>query len=201
MKNLITTLSFLILTLSVFSFAQEGVRLGAKVGLGGTTVSVSGADDELPDPEMTSSYLIGAALLMPLTDEFNIEANLLYAKKGYSMSEGSMEATVSMYYITLPLLAQYTIGNLFLMAGPELAFFLSGEAEIEVPGETVTIDLKRKEVSAMDIGLTLGAGLKITEQLIVDGRFTYGVTNTDAKPEGNEAINHMTFCITGGYFF
>ena len=91
-----------------------------------------------------------------ISNSFNFQPELLYA----NYSEDGESSGI----LQLPLLIKYKpVAKLGILAGPQLDYLLN-EEDAEV--------LKR-----LGFGLSLGASYDITENIIVDARYTFGLSN------------------------
>jgi Outer membrane protein beta-barrel domain len=142
------------------------------------------------------------------TSEFSFEDDIFGSYTG--------EGSANFLYLQIPVLAkvQFPVGPAFLqlIAGPEIGFPLSKEVEFKVTsdGETETIK-DDSELSAIDLGLTLGAGFKYplgAVGLFVEPSYYLGLTNSnDAKDDPETAVDeagdevmHRNFKIKVGIY-
>ena len=97
---------------------------------------------------------------------------MLYSVKGYRSpaTQFSGEATVSLNYITLPILAGYhATDDLSVFIGPEFGFLTSAKSKID--GSKLDIS---KNYRGFDIGVDIGAAYQLSKSVGVDLRYNYG---------------------------
>jgi hypothetical protein len=88
---------------------------------------------------------------------------------------GGVERTLALGYLQLPLMIQYyPAPQVYLEAGPQFGLLLS--AQDKVDDESGHINAK-DDFTAAQVALGLGVGFKATEQLILYGRYNFGLTD------------------------
>lgn len=114
----------------------------------------------------------GVAVNIAAGSRFSIQPELNFIQKGTKIKNGTLDETRKLNYLELPVLAKYSVGPVYLNAGPSIGLLLGQNDKTKKQyGET----LKK-----LDIGLQLGAGLALPAgpgKLIVDARYAMGLTN------------------------
>jgi opacity protein-like surface antigen len=142
------------------SYSQDDTSIGTqpmfgvKAGYSAAYLNVS--VDSFSETEDISGFYIGVFADLYLSNSFNFQPELIYAN--YS-EDGESSAILQ-----LPLLIKYKpIAKLGILAGPQLDYLLN-EEDAEV--------LKR-----LGFGLSVGASYDITQNIIIEARYTFGLSN------------------------
>lgn len=159
MKKLVSLLA-ITLVLGVQLHAQEdssnssGAKFGIKAGY--SSLSIRASYQGTSASENVSGFYAGGFAEFYLSETFNLQTELTYAR----YSEDGENSDV----LLVPILLKYKpIEELGLLAGPQLDYLLNEEdAEF----------LKR-----LGFGMTLGLSYDITNNVIIDGRYTFGLSN------------------------
>jgi hypothetical protein len=193
MKKLLLT----VLTLSSISvLTAQSVKFGAKAGLNLSTIEFKG--DDLKSKFATGFHAGGFAEI-GLNDWFAFQPEILFSMQGTKRdldSDIGGIKTVSKFalttnYVNIPLLAKYLVTEqLFIVAGPQLGFLLSATSKSESTttiGSIVTkVDTPSQDfkdnLNSFNLGLGVGAGYFITDNIFAEARYNLGVSN-DAKKE------------------
>src|SRR5678809_1462945 len=103
------------------------------------------------------------------------QPELLYSGEGQRYMSGGVERTLALGYLQLPLMIQYyPTPQIYFEAGPQFGLLLS--AQDKVDDESGHINAK-DDFTAAQVALGLGVGFKATEQLILYGRYNFGLTD------------------------
>jgi opacity protein-like surface antigen len=155
-----------------------------------------------------------------LNDYFSLQAGLVFSQKGVKESESDTysgqtyeyESKTTLNYLQIPINAagRYKINDdilVFGLAGPYLAFALSGKAKYtESSGgqsrsesESIKFGSSDDKMNGFDYGLTLGAGV---EYKLFSLRLEYdlGLGNL-YNGSGDESLKNRNFGISVGYSF
>jgi hypothetical protein len=195
--------------------AQGGLEIGAKVGLTSSTLDV-----ETGDPieiDRLTGFGGGGYLRIPL-GSLALQPELLWMRKGASVSSpdfGDTTLDLKFDYVEIPLLLVIPISTQggvspYFFGGPAIAFEAGCEISAEGGGIDVTVDcdegedidveVERKKT---DLGIALGAGIRIPAGaggVLLEGRFTYGLTNLDDSAE-DDTIKNRSIAVLFGYSF
>lgn len=139
-------------------------KFGVKAGFSQSYLNVS--VDSFSETEDISGFYFGLFADLYVSNSFNFQPELLYA----NYSEDGESSGI----LQLPLLMKYKpIAKLGILAGPQLDYLLDEED---------ALFLKR-----LGFGLSVGASYDITENIIIDARYTFGLSNRfDDNGEFNE---------------
>ena len=133
------------------------------------------------------------------------------AKSEYSFSESGIsvdaEEKINLGYLNLPVMAKYFVAPGFsIEAGPQVGFLLSAKNEYSysASGFGITessseeIDIK-DDTESMDFSFNVGAGYEFTENIFVQARYNFGLTNIAKDTEGD--IKNGVIQVSVGYKF
>ncbi|GIZ14856.1 porin family protein [Capnocytophaga catalasegens] len=181
MKKIILTLTFAILSI----IATNAQSFGIKGGFNHT--SLIGQTAEKSDIVGKRGFYAGIFLELPLGTIFAIQPELIYARQGAKWEKGGIltnggtyEARLNMNYINVPIMAKIKIGNLGILGGPQFGFLIQ-KPEVEVPSTGGNYTIDKSAFGTFDFGIGIGADFQITESLLIDLRYTHGLTNTFDK--------------------
>jgi hypothetical protein len=178
----------------------------------GVTLSSISYDEEPEDQKTQFGFVGGAGLDIGIIKNFfSLQPELLFIQKGDRFDERNVEATTTLNYLELPLLAKISFGSPtikgYLNAGPSLALGLNGKYKVEGgenAGETdirfgdASNDGRRYLDNRFDFGLQFGGGGSFglgPGALIADIR--YGLGLSDLNDE--DKAQNRTFAFTLGY--
>ncbi len=110
---------------------------------------------------------------------------------GYSDYDASFSGTVSTTYLNFPVLYNYkTSGGFYAEAGLQPGFLLSAKDKIE-GGESYTY---KNNMKGFELGLPVGLGYHLSDQLSIGARAIWGLTNNSDSGSGDKDHNYL---ITG----
>ncbi len=153
------------LTLSANASAQT--KLGLKGGINTSEVSVN---DDVWKTDNRLGFFIGPTVkfTLPIVG-MGMDISALYEKRESKMKseDGKLGSVVSREQLAIPINARYSLGlgetaNIFLFAGPQVAFNL-GKKDKEIVPEVADWTLKSSNFSInLGIGCTLASHLQAT---------------------------------------
>ncbi|SHJ83625.1 porin family protein [Pseudozobellia thermophila] len=136
------------------------INFGAKAGLNMATWMGKDLDGVSAKP---GAYFGGIAEIPAFIDDFYFQPELLVSFVGADL--GPVNANLT--YLTLPMMAKYHImDEVAVEFGPQVGFLLSDNWEEDLQGQ----DTKK-----MDLGLNIGGGYRLNENLYFQLRFSVGV--------------------------
>lgn len=173
MKKLLITATLLTFT---FSFSQS---FGAKGGLNISKISSSGWDDS--DPRI--GWYAGLYVHMPTSPVFAVQTELLYNSLGGKHKISNQKHTLTLDYISLPIMYQFKfLDNFFVEGGPQLSFLVNNRDKYKSGSKTV-IESDSDRFNKFDFSLALGAGARIRSDMKLTARYTIGFTDINKKGE------------------
>ncbi len=154
--------------LFAFGFANaqddDGMKFGVKAG-----VNLTNFAGDIDDADGATGFYVGGLVDFPVGENFYVQPELLYSM------EGADEASIS--YLRVPIMAKYyIIEGLSLQAGPEVAFKIGADDEID------------ELTKSIDFGIGAGAGYELSNGLMFDIRYNLGLSDI-SEVEGLEVKN------------
>lgn len=188
-KKIIAVLVALAVT---FSFAQDaGMKLGARVNLG--LISGTTGDDDLDDYiDIGMGFpVIGIGIVAdyPINDALAISGELGFQYRNlFSMSQDeNIDVTANEFAINIPVMLKFSaMPELYLGAGIQLDLPISSEQVSEYEGTEITEDIESR--NSVDLGLIIGAGYMVADNIGVDLRFIKnlnGVADKNVMEDGS----------------
>ncbi|SMB94037.1 hypothetical protein SAMN00120144_2327 [Hymenobacter roseosalivarius DSM 11622] len=177
-----------LLLFSLFSLALSAqAQFGVKGGINQAVLSGNVGDGA----EYQTSYHAGIFYQAKLLGPISLQPELLYSMQGAQArslvrDQSLEEFDTKLHYLTLPVLAKVTIGPLFVEAGPQFSYLVSSQDEgrtqvnMTSSGPQEYFDFNRSnsgDYKKGDLGVALGAGIKLPLGLAVGGRFTTSLNN------------------------
>ena len=177
--------------------AQAQIHFGVKGGLNLSKASFSNVGENFKKDNFTG-FFIGpmAEFNIPIVG-LGVDASLLFAQRGIKVSEGNDDITVKQNGIDIPVNLKYTIGlgslaGIYLVAGPDFYFDFAGNKTIE----GMRTDKKKAEV-----GINVGAGLKLLNHLQVGANYNIPLGNTADIEGTNASYKTKTWQVSVAYIF
>jgi hypothetical protein len=199
-SQILMVLAIVALSLSHLAECQE-VTFGVKGGLNLSTVAYD------PDPEFDidfrSGIVVGGFVNVPVTTRLAIQPEGLFSQKGTRFPGDDFEFAVDLDYIEVPVLLQYALSSsadrtISVFAGPSLGFNVRANARVSA-GDAHEEEDERDQFEDFDFGITAGMGASVG-RFIIDGRYTFGLTNMAVDPELPKA-RHRTLTFLAGVRF
>jgi hypothetical protein len=186
--------------------AADAQTIGFKLGASMSNLSIDGTTG---DTDWNTGF-VGGGFVRFGFGRIGIQPEILSVTKGAEFDgEGDDDGSIKIEYIAIPVLLHLplTYGSSFapyIIAGPEFAFDIG--CEISGPGGDLDCDddsvpdgpLSRKSI---DVGLSAGGGLAFAMgpgALLLEGRYTWGMTNIDDSQDAVELKNRSAY-FTAGY--
>lgn len=181
--------------ISSHSFAQVGLALGAKGGIGITTFK--GTDAENIDSR--TSWLGGAFLNAQISPVFNLQPEILFSQKGADYSANGTRSQLVINYFEVPVLAKVRlpVGDVFfphILFGPNFAFKTNVKYSSEETGGGTQVTTNDVDIRKSDIGALAGVGIDIEPResglfFTIDGRYGFGFNSVDGSENAVEIRN------------
>jgi hypothetical protein len=185
--------------------------IGFKVG---PTFSKLHSTDDNDGSETLKSFGGGGFLRFGMMG-LGMQGEVLAITRGVSFTDSGVDADLKITDLEVPILARFGAGtgmvSPYLMVGPTFGFELSCKVTADVLGTSNTgdcddagegpdSDFPRKK---FDVGATGVGGLEFKAgpgALLVEGRYTYGLTKINDDDSG-EKVTNRTWAIMAGYSF
>ena len=167
MKKVTTVFAVAVMSL-LYSTASAQQAIGIKGGV--NIASLSGFEGR-----SRINAHGGVFLHHTINKNWCFQPELLYSGEGQRYMSGGVERTLALGYLQLPLMIQYyPAPQVYFEAGPQFGLLLS--AQDKVDDESGHINAK-DDFTAAQVALGLGVGFKATEQLVLYGRYNFGLTD------------------------
>lgn len=144
-----------------------------------------------------------------LTERFAVQPEVLFSRKG-SRFEGHtedplpVEASMTLDYVEMPVLARLSIPSrgpraVYLLAGPALGFSVGTSFRLTIGGQSRDEDIS-EEIAKIEASFVVGGGVQLGH-LLVEGRYTQGLTRIRERRPGQEAARNMVVSFLAGFRF
>jgi len=197
MKKLVLIVAFALVSMSAIH--AQGVKIGVTGGLlnvnADVKLSVLGLNLANLDAAKGTGFYVGALVDIAATDKLHVQGELTYGSAG------------DLSYIYLPVVAKYYVADKFhIQVGPQLSFS-SNLNEIKktirdidgVLGSNTNID---DVLNSTGVDLSVGAGFDITDNMMIQGRYSFALTDRYAGPLGGGLdVKEGTIQVGFTYFF
>lgn len=187
----------------------QGVDLGLKGGL--SIGNISSDDPELADTSTRTGFTGGAFVTLRLTDLVAIQAEGLFAQRGFSLSEAGSELSANLNGVTVPLLLKVGLpvdGSIRpgLYVGGSASFESSCTISGDIDGASVDEDCDSEqfdlERETTDFGVVLGGEVQIDlggAFVLLDGRYDLGVRNLEVDTSTSTKSRTWSFMAGMGF--
>ena len=179
----------MLLSVVAISFLFSTVNAQQAIGIkGGVNIaSLSGFEGR----DRISGH-IGVFLHHTINKNWCFQPELLYSGEGQRYMTGGVERTLALGYLQLPLMIQYyPAPQVYLEAGPQFGLLLS--AHDKADSEAGEINAK-DDFTTGQVAIGLGFGYKASEQLILYGRYNFGLTDVSRF---DNIVDHSNVCQIG----
>lgn len=193
--------------------ANAQLRYGPEIGL---NINKFDFDPDLGEESTNMGLRIGAAMDICITDHFTIQPGIYYSMRGgesdANILGSTVEQSVNLGYIEIPLLAEYYInagpGRIFLGLGPTASIAVSGnfKTKTTTPGgieikdeEDIDFGSDPGQLDRSDIGLMFNVGYDFDMGLFIRPFYHMGLSNL-SNDSAIDAHNR-TFGIGVGWWF
>ena len=194
MKKFVALAFFLIL-FSITITAQ--IHIGVKAGLNISDIVVDEPNEDPTNFDTKTGFVVGAYLNYQFNKLFAVQPEVYYSTKGAELKDEYNDLTLSLSYIEIPLLIQFTVPlqsssvkpNIF--AGPAIGFNMSSKVEYRDNGQTTEEDGKENTEST-EFSLVFGGGIGFLlgrNEIGFDVRYVLGLSNL-AKNSGDATIKN-----------
>lgn len=165
--------------------ANAQLKFGVKAGL-----NLANLGGDMEDTKMKIGLMVGGFANYAINDQLSIQPELMFSQAGAKYEVLDETYKMNLNYIVLPVMLKYSFGAINLQAGPQLGFLLSAEDD----GEDIKEFLK-----STDLGLNIGAGYQIMENLGVEARYNLGLSNI--VDEGDDEVKTNGIQVLVSYSF
>lgn len=200
--------------LAIFALGAnaQSIKFGLKAGLNVSSLSGTSA-------AMSSAYGVHAGGLVEfkILDKFAIQPEVLFSTQGAKSEETTNFGTgienqtsnIHLAYINIPLMAKYfVVQGLFVELGPQCSFLIDAKnkketittigTSVATISETENI---KKTLKDFDISANVGVGYDILNKVIVQARYSIGLSNINDTYSANSNIKNGVLQVSVGYKF
>lgn len=191
MKKLFLAVVAMMVSAATFAQNEAGqITIQPKVG-----VNIANITDAVgADPRI--GLAAGAEFEYGLTDNIGLSAGVLYSMQGAKASEESVDYTLKLDYLNVPILANFYVSKgLALKLGVQPGFKLSSKVKGEASGVTAELEVE-DGVKSIDLSIPVGLSYQY-QNIVFDARYNWGVTKIIEDSDSK----HSVFQITVGYKF
>lgn len=175
----------LLLANSITLHAQM-LKFGIKAGV--NFANYTGGNIDGFDFNGVTSFHGGAMIEFKIFNRFSIQPEVLYSTQGSELKGFGDQIKNELGYISVPVVANIYLlkDRLSLQAGPQFSFLVSERNEVDTG-----------DANSFDFGLAGGLQLKLTENLLLQGRYVAGLT--EAKKDAD--VKNSLIQLSLGYLF
>lgn len=191
MKKLFLAVVAMMVSAATFAQNEAGlITIQPKVG-----VNIANITDAVgADPRI--GLAAGAEFEYGLTDNIGLSAGVLYSMQGAKASEESVDYTLKLDYLNVPILANFYVAKgLALKLGVQPGFKLSSKVKGEASGVTAELEVE-DGVKSIDLSIPVGLSYQY-QNIVFDARYNWGVTKIIDDADSKNSV----FQITVGYKF
>jgi hypothetical protein len=181
---------------------------GAKVGPSFTGIVLAEDDGQTYHPRIAADG--GGFVMLPLTSRIGFQFEAMSSPKGTRLEEANtnLAQTLMLRYFELPILARLAgpktgVGVPYVLAGPFFGVRTSATAQLSTVANSLVAGVKedaRDAIERFAAGLLVGAGLDIGRRLLVEGRYSHGLTNVNKVSGATRFTNRGVSFMTGFRF-
>jgi hypothetical protein len=151
----------------------------------------------------------GGFLVLPLNEQLAAQIEALYIAKGGNVQSGDQEVKLRLDYFEVPVLARWTFNRSparawYVFGGP--TFGIRTKARLEESVTTVGFIYGAAtdvgdDFSRFAMGLDLGGGVDLREWFVIDGRYSWGLTDVNDHPDITSSLKTRAFTFMAGIRF
>ena len=165
-------------------------QFGAKAGPAFTQVAPE-EDDGKTYSRRIGPYISGF-LVVPLNPRLGVQFEAASSPKGTRLKDPpGITQTLLLQYFEMPVLLRVSgpkVGGapLYFIGGPFFGFKVSAKEQVSQLAGTVIAGEREdvgRFVNAFESGLIAGAGIDIGKYVLVEGRYSHGLTNVNKRDE------------------
>lgn len=187
--------------------ATTGAAQGLSVGVrGGVSLASLKFEGEASGPTLDSRIggIGGAFVTIPLVSWLELQPEVLYAMKGGRLDDNGIKSQVWLDYIDVPVLVRFSrrgtgAFGYYLLGGPSFGLRVRARTRTDFGGATEEIDIG-DQVERSDLSAVLGGGVEFGS-LVIDGRYSLGLTDIDKDKTDGVAVTTRAFSFTAGVRF
>jgi len=179
MKKSIFT--FVLISASVFCFAQAKIAIGIKGGPNFANINTDASAGQ--NYKNRTGLHLGAYALFR-GEKVGFQPEILFSQQGSTISySGQPDIKSNFSYVNIPLIVKlYTVAGINIQAGPQFGFLTSAERD--------NVDVK-DQLKTADMSLALGLGWDLPFGLSIDGRYNWGLSDINSGADVSSIKNQV----------
>ena len=191
------------------ALAQER-QIGLKAGVNVASVVFDGNEVDTYN-ERRIGFVAGGFGVWPLSGPTAIQVEALFSQKGAKVADDSEDvaATLELDYLDIPVLLRVQgpplgANLLHFFAGPSVSFRTGARSKLTYEGfnfDEGSIDNIENEIERFDFGIVAGAGMDIGRRIVIDARYSWGLSTINKDPSEGIELKNRVFSIMGGVRF
>ena len=189
------------LLVSAATAQAQGISGGVRAGVNLANLSFS-SETEVTDAKNLTGFVAGLFVTVPVNGFVAFQPEVLFSMQGTRFTDAGESAKIKIDYVQTPLLLRFKPGAkspIGVLVGPTLGF--KNSAKIEIPGAPVGFsDGFEDDIKGFDLGLVTGVAVDLGP-LVLDGRYTWGLTNIAKDSEDPGTAKNRVFSATIGIRF
>lgn len=171
----------LMLSLLSFDAKAQIAKFGVKAGL--NYANLNGSDLKTTP---IASYHGGFLVNLKVTEGFSLQPEVIYTTQGASYKNLTQEVKAQLGYVALPIIAKIGLSeSLSIELGPQFAWLASKNVDFAT------------DVNTLDFSAAGGLGLKLTDNIFLQGRYVLGLTELSKDANVKNAVGQLSV----GYMF
>ena len=179
----------------------QDVAAGVKGGFNLSTIAFDPSDIEW---NVKFGPVGGGFVALPVAPGLTIQPEGLFSRKGGTAKIDNIEATISITYLEVPVLAKVGVAGsgdkkFSIFGGPSMAFKLSSDTSATVGGEDVDVDID-EDVEDFDFGIVGGLEYAIG-RFSIDARYTFGLSDLNASEGDETKAKNRVLSVMAGWKF
>jgi opacity protein-like surface antigen len=200
MKKIILTTCILLTSLAASAqHAAGSFTIQPKVGLNIATIT---KDD---DADSRVGLAVGAEVEYQATDMVSVSGGLLYSMQGAKGNLGSIDGTMKLDYINIPILANVYVAKGFAVKlGLQPGFMVNDKIKVSQGGVSAEVGINEalkqagidETINKVDLAIPVGVSYEFSN-FVVDARYNWGVTEIVKDANSKNSV----FQFTVGYKF
>lgn len=198
------------LSAGVSTVAAQERQVGLKAGLNVASIVFDG-DPSGGYKENRIGFLAGGFAVLPVGGALAVQIEALFSQKGaqFSADEENLEATLELDYLDVPIMLRIDgplLGNnrLHFFGGPSLAFRMGARSKLSDESFEYaqgSIDDIEDDIEPFEYGIVVGAGLDIGRRVVIDGRYTWGLSTINKDTSDGIELKNRVFSFMAGVRF
>lgn len=176
-----TILTFVLISASVFCFAQAKIAIGIKGGPNFANINTDASPGE--NYKNRTGLHLGAFALFR-GEKVGFQPEVVFSQQGSTITySGQPDIKSNFSYVNVPLIVKlYTVAGINIQVGPQFGFLTSAKIDDS--------DVK-DQLKTSDMSLALGLGWDLPIGLSIDGRYNWGLSDINSGADVSSIKNQV----------